>query len=230
MSPDHNALVGRAADPEGFFYATGFSGHGFQQAPAVGEHVAELVAGARADARPVRVRRRRVSSAASVQARGVRRLICSAASSACVPRIRDGRLAGEALADVERRLAVDPRLAREQRHVLARAERDHRVRLERRERRAGDLVLRRADDRELPRRREVEVERAQRPAERRRDPPERSCAAAAGRRPRDARARRRRRSARAAAARTRASSSPTGRGCRRGPSCARRAARRRGRS
>ena len=45
MSPDHNALVGRAAEPEGFFYATGFSGHGFQQAPAVGEHVAELIAG-----------------------------------------------------------------------------------------------------------------------------------------------------------------------------------------
>jgi glycine/D-amino acid oxidase-like deaminating enzyme len=45
MSPDHNALVGRAAEPDGLFYATGFSGHGFQQAPAVGEHVAELVAG-----------------------------------------------------------------------------------------------------------------------------------------------------------------------------------------
>jgi sarcosine oxidase subunit beta len=45
MSPDHNALVGRASDPDGFFYGTGFSGHGFQQAPAVGEHVAELVAG-----------------------------------------------------------------------------------------------------------------------------------------------------------------------------------------
>jgi sarcosine oxidase subunit beta len=45
VSPDHNALVGRAGEPEGFLYATGFSGHGFQQAPAVGEHVAELVAG-----------------------------------------------------------------------------------------------------------------------------------------------------------------------------------------
>jgi sarcosine oxidase, subunit beta len=45
VSPDHNALVGRASEPNGFFYATGFSGHGFQQAPAVGEHVAELVAG-----------------------------------------------------------------------------------------------------------------------------------------------------------------------------------------
>jgi sarcosine oxidase subunit beta len=45
VSPDHNAIVGEAAEPSRFFYATGFSGHGFQQAPAVGEHVAELVAG-----------------------------------------------------------------------------------------------------------------------------------------------------------------------------------------
>jgi sarcosine oxidase subunit beta len=45
MSPDHNALVGSAREVDGFFYATGFSGHGFQQAPAVGEHIAELVAG-----------------------------------------------------------------------------------------------------------------------------------------------------------------------------------------
>jgi sarcosine oxidase subunit beta len=47
VSPDWNALVGEAAAPEGFFYATGFSGHGFQQAPAVGEHIAELIAGRR---------------------------------------------------------------------------------------------------------------------------------------------------------------------------------------
>lgn len=45
MSPDRNALVGEAAEPERFLYATGFSGHGFQQAPAIGEHLAELVAG-----------------------------------------------------------------------------------------------------------------------------------------------------------------------------------------
>ena len=45
VSPDWNAIVGAAAEPEGFFYATGFSGHGFQQCPAVGEHVAELIAG-----------------------------------------------------------------------------------------------------------------------------------------------------------------------------------------
>lgn len=45
MSPDRNALVGRAAAPGFFFYATGFSGHGFQQCPAIGEHLAERIAG-----------------------------------------------------------------------------------------------------------------------------------------------------------------------------------------
>jgi sarcosine oxidase subunit beta len=45
VSPDWNALVGEASDVSRFLYATGFSGHGFQQAPAVGEHLAELVVG-----------------------------------------------------------------------------------------------------------------------------------------------------------------------------------------
>jgi sarcosine oxidase subunit beta len=45
LSPDHNGILGEAAAPSRFLYATGFSGHGFQQAPAVGEHLAELVAG-----------------------------------------------------------------------------------------------------------------------------------------------------------------------------------------
>jgi sarcosine oxidase, subunit beta len=45
VSPDHNAIVGECGDPGRFLYATGFSGHGFQQAPAVGEHLAELIAG-----------------------------------------------------------------------------------------------------------------------------------------------------------------------------------------
>jgi sarcosine oxidase, subunit beta len=44
MSPDCNAMIG-AAPTEGFFYATGFSGHGFQQSPAVGEHLAERIVG-----------------------------------------------------------------------------------------------------------------------------------------------------------------------------------------
>jgi sarcosine oxidase subunit beta len=44
MTPDHNALIGEAAPaaPARFLYATGFSGHGFQQAPAVGEIVRDL--------------------------------------------------------------------------------------------------------------------------------------------------------------------------------------------
>jgi len=42
LSPDRNALVGAAAAPRGLAYATGFSGHGFQQGPVVGEHLAEL--------------------------------------------------------------------------------------------------------------------------------------------------------------------------------------------
>jgi sarcosine oxidase subunit beta len=42
VTPDHNALIGRAEGPTNFFYATGFSGHGFLQAPAVGEVVRDL--------------------------------------------------------------------------------------------------------------------------------------------------------------------------------------------
>jgi len=64
MTPDHNALIGEhsvrastrspgeagaeagaGAAPGRFLYATGFSGHGFQQAPAVGEIVRDLYLG-----------------------------------------------------------------------------------------------------------------------------------------------------------------------------------------
>jgi sarcosine oxidase subunit beta len=46
MTPDHNGLIGEtAAAPGRFLYATGFSGHGFQQAPAVGEIVRDLYLG-----------------------------------------------------------------------------------------------------------------------------------------------------------------------------------------
>jgi sarcosine oxidase, subunit beta len=40
-SPDHNAMIGKAEVP-GVLYATGFSGHGFLQGPAVGEMVRDL--------------------------------------------------------------------------------------------------------------------------------------------------------------------------------------------
>jgi sarcosine oxidase, subunit beta len=45
VTPDHNGLVGEAAEIERLLYATGFSGHGFMQAPAVGEIVRDLVLG-----------------------------------------------------------------------------------------------------------------------------------------------------------------------------------------
>ena len=45
VTPDHNALLGEAERVERFLYATGFSGHGFLQAPAVGEVVRDLVLG-----------------------------------------------------------------------------------------------------------------------------------------------------------------------------------------
>jgi sarcosine oxidase subunit beta len=42
VTPDHNALIGRSTATPNFLYATGFSGHGFLQAPAVGEVVRDL--------------------------------------------------------------------------------------------------------------------------------------------------------------------------------------------
>lgn len=42
-TPDHNALIGEWEGVSRFFYATGFSGHGFLQGPAVGEIVRDLV-------------------------------------------------------------------------------------------------------------------------------------------------------------------------------------------
>ncbi|WP_210587732.1 FAD-binding oxidoreductase [Streptomyces sp. GESEQ-35] len=44
-TPDHNALIGEATSPSRFLYATGFSGHGFLQGPAVGEVVRDLYLG-----------------------------------------------------------------------------------------------------------------------------------------------------------------------------------------
>jgi glycine/D-amino acid oxidase-like deaminating enzyme len=44
-TPDHNALIGKAEHLDGMFYATGFSGHGFLQGPAVGELMRDLYLG-----------------------------------------------------------------------------------------------------------------------------------------------------------------------------------------
>ncbi len=45
VTPDHNAVLGISANVPGFFYATGFSGHGFLQSPAVGEVMRDLYLG-----------------------------------------------------------------------------------------------------------------------------------------------------------------------------------------
>jgi len=45
VTPDHNALIGEAPRPARLLYATGFSGHGFLQGPAVGEVVRDLFLG-----------------------------------------------------------------------------------------------------------------------------------------------------------------------------------------
>jgi sarcosine oxidase subunit beta len=42
-TPDDNALIGEAAQVSRFLYATGFSGHGFLQGPAIGEVMRDLV-------------------------------------------------------------------------------------------------------------------------------------------------------------------------------------------
>ena len=42
MTPDHNALIGEERPGGRFLYATGFSGHGFLMAPAVGEVIRDL--------------------------------------------------------------------------------------------------------------------------------------------------------------------------------------------
>lgn len=44
-TPDRNAVIGQARKTSGFFYASGFSGHGLVQAPAVGELMTDLVVG-----------------------------------------------------------------------------------------------------------------------------------------------------------------------------------------
>jgi sarcosine oxidase subunit beta len=59
MSPDHNAIIGEAKSISRFLYATGFSGHGFLQGPAVGEILRDLVLGEQpfVDIEPFRLER-----------------------------------------------------------------------------------------------------------------------------------------------------------------------------
>lgn len=45
VTPDHNGLLGETSPAGRFLYATGFSGHGFLMAPAVGEVIRDLYLG-----------------------------------------------------------------------------------------------------------------------------------------------------------------------------------------
>ena len=49
MSPDANAIIGRAEGVEGFYLINGFSGHGFQHSPAAGRLIADLIVGREPD-------------------------------------------------------------------------------------------------------------------------------------------------------------------------------------
>jgi sarcosine oxidase, subunit beta len=65
VTPDHNALIGETATAGRFLYATGFSGHGFLMAPAVGEVIRDLYLGQkpRVDVSPLDAARFRRSAA-----------------------------------------------------------------------------------------------------------------------------------------------------------------------
>ena len=45
MTPDHNPIIGPAVGVDGFYVIAGFSGHGFQHAPAAGRILADLMTG-----------------------------------------------------------------------------------------------------------------------------------------------------------------------------------------
>jgi sarcosine oxidase subunit beta len=47
MTPDHQPILGPVDDLDSFWCACGFSGHGFQQAPAVGHLLARCFMGER---------------------------------------------------------------------------------------------------------------------------------------------------------------------------------------
>jgi sarcosine oxidase subunit beta len=43
MTPDHHAIIGRAPNIEGLYFANGFSGHGVMHSPASGRIIADLI-------------------------------------------------------------------------------------------------------------------------------------------------------------------------------------------
>ena len=57
LTPDRHGVIGAFPELENFICAAGFSGHGFQHAPATGKIVAELIAGGRAETEDIHLLR-----------------------------------------------------------------------------------------------------------------------------------------------------------------------------
>lgn len=59
ISPDNHAILGEVPGVKGLFLANGFSGHGFQHSPAVGQVMADLILGEKPsiDIRPLSIER-----------------------------------------------------------------------------------------------------------------------------------------------------------------------------
>ena len=99
---------------------------------------------------------------------GLQSSLCPSRRAYKIRELRDRRLTGEVLADIDRRAPVDEVLPLQERDFLARAEGDYHIRIERGERGVRELRVRPADHRQLPRAREVKIESVQRVTERRR--------------------------------------------------------------
>ena len=87
---DHNAVIGPHPDLPGFLFANGFSGHGLQQAPAVGRGLAEWIATGRyetLDLSPLGYER---IAAQPADSGAERRLITPSLVAGRIPRVRIG--------------------------------------------------------------------------------------------------------------------------------------------
>ena len=71
VTPDHQAILGAVDEVGGFWCACGFSGHGFMQAPAVGEQLAQLLVKGRSEIDLSALSHRRFASGALATERNV---------------------------------------------------------------------------------------------------------------------------------------------------------------
>lgn len=67
LSPDHHAILGRAAEIENLYLANGSSGHGAMHSPAIGQVIAELIAGEKTTIHVHELRPTRFAEGAAIQ-------------------------------------------------------------------------------------------------------------------------------------------------------------------